>query len=242
MKGEESLTDWAPRGASLIRDFIQSRRKRQLTADADRARRALKLDTTSFDDVRVTDTPAEAWDERQRRLVERAVDAFRPRKDAISSILQSTNTDAPADAPPMAENSEPSMYIASAHFIPKNPSVIRSGQVWLPDPSQTRWEHRYLELRPPYLHIHALPSGDEVGVLNLIGSRIDHEPEVTKLLSRESDRHHRGRLNVFAVYATTKAWLFATRTHIEKLEWILAIDSSYFSSGGSGTPENGEYE
>ena len=99
----------------------------------------------------------------------------------------------------------------------------------MPDDSATRWTRRYIELRRPYLHVHSVPDGDEVLAVNLSNARMDHEPQIAKLLRRP---------NVFAVYATTNTFLFAARSEREKIEWILRFDQSYFSSAsGDGSGE-----
>ncbi|KAI6869785.1 hypothetical protein KC334_g19167, partial [Hortaea werneckii] len=72
---------------------------------------------------------------------------------------------------------------------------------------------------------------DEINTVNLTNSRIDAEPQVAKLLQRENVR-----LEVWAVYATNKAWLFACRNEKERGEWIWAVDRAYVSEGSSVGP------
>jgi kinesin family protein 1 len=53
-------------------------------------------------------------------------------------------------------------------------------------------------------------------------------------------------MEVWAVYATNKAWLFACRNDTERGEWIWAVDRSYVErsvGGGSGemSPEEEEW-
>jgi kinesin family protein 1 len=69
-----------------------------------------------------------------------------------------------------------------------------------------------------------VPDGDELNAVNLTNSRIDHQPQIAMLLRRP---------NVFAIYAPQNTYLFAARSEREKIEWILKLDQSYFSSGSS---------
>jgi len=102
------------------------------------------------------------------------------------------------------------------------------------------------------MHIHSVPDGEEVSVVSLRNSRIDHQPQIARLLRREGaspaglygggragDREDEGK--VFAVYGTDNTWLFKARSEREKVDWIFKIDQSYFSSG-SGTGNGSEDE
>lgn len=55
--------------------------------------------------------------------------------------------------------------------------------------------------------------------INLTNCRIDHEPQVAKLLKRDV---------LFAVYAPHNTYVFAPKTERERIEWILAIDKTHF--------------
>jgi kinesin family protein 1 len=43
---------------------------------------------------------------------------------------------------------------------------------------------------------------------------------------------------VWAVFARSNTYIFRARSEREKIEWILRIDQSYFSSSGSDTPDD----
>lgn len=85
-----------------------------------------------------------------------------------------------------------------------------------PDESNRRWIKRYVELRPPYLHIYAVPEGDEINTANLTHARIDARPSFERLLHRP---------HVWAVYAEQNTLLFSARTEVDKSEWIFRVDS-----------------
>jgi kinesin family member 1 len=119
--------------------------------------------------------------------------------------------------------------VAQVRFVPKNPTLIHRGFLMMPDISNTKWERRYVELRRPYLHVYSTPEGDEFHAINLSNSRIDHQPQLVKLLRRPSN-------NVFAIFAPHNTYLFAAREEKEKITWILKIDQGYFSSG-SNSPD-----
>lgn len=108
----------------------------------------------------------------------------------------------------------------------------------MPDDTYSHWVRRFVDLRVPYLHIHSVPEGDEVNAINLTKSHVDHQPDFARLLD-EGDVGGMGRVgmpgmrfkpNVFAIYSPENTFLFATRTEALKIEWILKIDQSYFST------------
>jgi len=45
---------------------------------------------------------------------------------------------------------------------------------------------------------------------------------------------------VFAVYASTKAWLFAARNEAEKGEWIWALDRAFYGNGEGSESRSSE--
>jgi kinesin family member 1 len=144
-------------------------------------------------------------------------------------------------------------FVASVSSIPKNPSSLKSGYLLMPSERQgsrtqsMQWIRRFVDLRPPYLHIHSVPDGDAINAINLVHARIDHEPDFKRLLgglqdesSNSSAAAHSGDgaqsaglTNVFAVYGEQNTFLFAARTETQKVDWILKIDQSYFSGSAA---------
>ena len=99
----------------------------------------------------------------------------------------------------------------------------------MPDKSNKYWIKLYFELRRPYLHVYSVPDGEQVMAINLSNCRIDHQPQVQRILKRA---------NVFAVYAPLNTYLFAARNEREMIEWIMKVDQFYFgTSSRSGTPD-----
>jgi kinesin family member 1 len=238
ISGEESLSGWAPRGISLIRDFIDLRRRQRRTAEIESARGVLSLGALSptLDAPTPEDTE---WSDEQRALAQKYLEIWQagtPNSELL--LLLRSNTSSPelkatrtsngttSHSPPPA----PKPLAAHVEHHPKNPTVLKAGWLLAPDASGTRWLRRYVELRRPYLHLYS-SDGDEIHALNLTNSRIDAEPEIGRLLLRE-----KVRMEVWAVYATNRAWLFAARNDRERGEWIWAVDRSYVVSGGS-SPE-----
>lgn len=144
-------------------------------------------------------------------------------------------------------------FVATVISIPKNPSSLKSGYLLMPSETQharsqsMQWIRRFVDLRPPYLHIRSVPDGDAINAINLVHARIDHEPDFRRLLGGfqyESDprsstghsggAHSAGLNNVFAVYGEQNTFLFAARTETQKVDWILKIDQSYFSGNAPG--------
>lgn len=90
-------------------------------------------------------------------------------------------------------------------------------------------------------------------MINLRNAHVDHDPDFARLLMGDAEGNNSGgggwgggggvRMeNVFAVYSTQNTFLFAARSEVQKLEWILKIDQSYFSASrgrGGGSPVPG---
>lgn len=77
------------------------------------------------------------------------------------------------------------------------------------------------------MHVYSFPEGEHMLAINLSQCRIDHQPQVAKLLRRA---------NIFAVYAPSNTYLFAARNQQEMIEWIMRIDQFYFG----GENRNGD--
>ncbi|KAB8356678.1 hypothetical protein FH972_024254 [Carpinus fangiana] len=243
VKGEENLTGWYPRGVSLVRDHVEHRRRLNRAADIETTKSVFgnaALNVTSEPSSGVM-TPE------QQDTAEKFVAVWRSTvKDPSTTILK--NVEPPKNGAPSTpsksrngsseESRRKPPISASVTFHPKNPVLLKSGHLLMPDPTQTKWIRRFVELRHPFLHIYSVPDGDEVNAINLSGSRVDHQPAIAEMLHRPGGGlSGRGSLNVFAVYARDHAWLFATTSEREKVEWVLKLDESYFGSR-SGTPAN----
>ncbi|EAQ85881.1 hypothetical protein CHGG_07134 [Chaetomium globosum CBS 148.51] len=164
----------------------------------------------------------------QTHLLTRCVNLWQRYPDPSLQILSPRNTDPPEDgvAPPSGGSgdttaSSPSASapapapppqptsIATVVRVPKNPAVLKGGYLLVPNADATRWVKRFVELRRPYLHVHSVAAGEEVGIAG-----------------------------VFAVYGTDNTWLFAARSERDKMDWIVKIDQSFAmgSAAPSGNP------
>jgi kinesin family protein 1 len=258
VKGEELLESWSPRKVSLIRDFIATRKRRQRAAEIDAARGALSAEslaaTPSKGSGRSTPLRNQELSERQSRLLHKYLNLWSNLKDPTEVILVKSNTEQPANPTASNQRKEPvaddqsvsselpaskPRYLATVQAIAKNPSILKSGYLLMPDDTSSRWVKCFVELRRPYLHVFSV-DGDEVNVINLRHARIDHQPDFARLLDGsgaggENGLQTKGRPNIFAIYGPENTFLFAARSEAQKVEWILKIDQSYFSSnGGSG--------
>ena len=228
IKGEETLVNWKPRGVGLVRDFSESQKRRLRVAEIDAAK--------VFLGRQLQENPA-------RSLGEQKSPSFH-REDLLkkylgiwtrnlSSCLSSASSQLASEpeTPNLAAPPLPRIH-SIIHHVPKNPSVLKSSYILAPttSPSQPlRWQRHFAELRPPYLYIYAVPSGDEVFVINLRTARVDTDPPLRKLL--HSDRVGG---NCWAVYGAMNTWLFAARSEIQKAEWVLAIDGCFTGGNGIG--------
>ncbi|OWP01733.1 hypothetical protein B2J93_2325 [Marssonina coronariae] len=263
VKGEEGLTSWTPRGVSLIRDYIAAKRRKQRHAEMEAAQPLLSRITlpdraaaaTNGDSPPVAEEPGESEaPEHERALLEKYVQLWRLCHDPISSILTPTNVEPPCSGAPSthastsATSSPTPNLVASITQVSKKPTILKGGYLLTPSSDSSRWVRRFVELRRPYMHIHSVPDGEEVCVVSLRNSRVDHQPQIARLLRRDGG-NGRGRGahadeidRVFAVYGTDNTWLFKARSEREKVEWIFKIDQSYFGGGGSGSSGRSEDE
>jgi kinesin family protein 1 len=267
VKGEESLTNWAPRGVSLIRDHIAAKRRKQRLAEIEAAQPLLnRITFPAPSDATATNgvsSPAEESSEpsisdHDRFLLEKYLKLWTLCPDPISSILTPSNVEPPSNGVPTTTPAPPTSpnLLATLSLIPKNPNILKGGYLLTPSADSTRWVRRFVELRRPYLYIHSVPDGEEISIVSLRNSRVDHQPEIARLLRREGESGNvngwgngaRGRAGeradeerVFAVYGTDNTWLFKARSEREKVEWIWKVDQSYFGSGsvsGNGSGED----
>jgi kinesin family protein 1 len=265
VKGEEALSGWTPRGVSLVQDFIQARKQKRKVCEVETAKsvlgmRVLALPTTNGASY-TENTEDAALSDEQSTLLRRVLTLWTTKQGIEEALLSSSNTSPPRKGAAFANGGSTSTtngtttngtsphtsprrrrikptLIPSVRFIPKNPSLMKGGYLLTPDPSQTRWIRRYVELRRPYLHVYSVPEGDELNAINLTHARIDHDPQLAMLLQRDNVGA------VWAVFGTQNSWIFKARSERDKVEWILKVDESYFSSpsgSGSGDEDGGVY-
>ncbi|EWC45992.1 hypothetical protein DRE_04785 [Drechslerella stenobrocha 248] len=173
-------------------------------------------------------------DARKQALLMRILKMWPRGGDPLDRILSKQNYEPPQDGARVAAR-EPTVgpeslkLVADSIHVPKNPKLQRSGYVFRPNEGTKKWEKQFLELRKPYLHIHNGSTGEELMAVNLTDCTVDYEPSngLAELMARE---------NVFAIYAPQSSYRFATRTEKEKMDWVMAIDSSYFTAAGNQEP------
>jgi kinesin family protein 1 len=233
VKGEEYLSDWTPRGVSLVRDFISTEKRRRRIAEIELARTVLSTKALSLPASAPSTTPL---DDRQKALLARVIKLWKSHKAPAEVILNQRNLEPPSNGAAFAPRSPspapvptPSLT-ASVRFISKNPNLLKASYLLTPDPSNSRWARRYVEFRKPYLHIYSV-DGDELNAINLTHARINHSPEIARLLSGSTTPAQRE--TIWAVFARSNTYIFRARSEREKIEWILKIDQSYFSAEGS---------
>jgi kinesin family protein 1 len=221
IKGEESLSNWRPRGVGLIQEFARSQQRRRRTSEVEATRVFLRCHKIPSlfkppDSDHLTD--------HQLALIRKCLDLWTTSPQAS---IPHNRPSTPSSLPSTPSHPSPSRLHPTVIPVPKNQTVVKSSYILSPSLTSLRWQRHFAELRPPYLHIYAVPSGDETAILNLRNARIDPDPPVQQLLQSE-----RVAKNVFAIYAPTRSWLFAARNEMQKGEWILAIDEGFAGDGG----------
>ncbi|KAK4148074.1 uncharacterized protein C8A04DRAFT_23867 [Dichotomopilus funicola] len=139
--------------------------------------------------------------DRQTLLLEKCLKLWLRYPDPTLRLLSPANTDPPEDgvvssAPsPSAfsrdQHAQEEEYqqpqqptsIATVVRVPKNPALLKGGLLLVPNADATRWVKRFVELRRPYLHVHTVGDGEEVGVVSLRNARVDSQPGILGLLN-----------------------------------------------------------
>ena len=227
VKGEEDLTNWKPRGVGLVRDFIRSQQMRKRIAEVEATKVFLRRHRSPLpsppDSTELT--PA------QKSIVQRCLDLWTLISNQRPSLILSSADTSKSSAPTQAQTQpkiDPPPLTATIHRHPKNPVLLKSSLLLTPNPTSHSWTRHFAELRPPYLHLYAVPSGNETAIVNLRNARIDVDPPVQRLLNEEEGtRRGQGRKNVWAVYTRGESWLFAARSEEEKGRWVLAVDEGF---------------
>ena len=135
------------------------------------------------------------YDDSETRVLKRSLKLWAKYPDPLTRLLSVENTSPPADgfvstsfAIEEEEEEEERRLVATVVRVPKNPKVLKGGYLLVPSNDATRWIKRFVELRRPYLHIHSVTDGDEVGIVSLRNARVDSEPGILGLLeSRHPD-------------------------------------------------------
>ncbi|KAF1942599.1 kinesin heavy chain [Clathrospora elynae] len=247
IKGEEQLAGWTPRGVSLVRDFIIIEKRRRRIAEIETARSVLSAKALSIPTSTSPSPVSTELDDAQKALLGRVIELWKTKKGPAEIILNPTNLEPPRNGAAFAPRSAspspsptPSLT-ATVRFVSKNPNLMKASYLLTPDPTNTRWIRRYVELRKPYIHIYSTPDGDEINAINISTARVDHSPQIARLLGGGQGQQGNGyggngatqKNTVFAVFARSNTYIFRARSENEKIEWILRLDQSYFSSEGS---------
>jgi kinesin family protein 1 len=224
-------------------------KQQRRTAEIESARGILSMGALS-PPVRATEVNDEPLGDKQTALLQKYVDLWQTSPSAGEIMLLQADVESPRRSARTSNGSDiaktdgededkltPLAAVVERHL--KSPTILKAGWLLCPDPAGKHWVRTYVELRRPYLHLFS-KEGDEVNAINLTNSRIDADPQIAQLLQRPNLR-----MEVWAVYATNKAWLFACRNDTERGEWIWAVDRSYVerSIEGTGThsPDDDEW-
>ncbi|KAF6236615.1 hypothetical protein HO173_005396 [Letharia columbiana] len=227
VKGEEDLTNWKPRGVGLLHDYIRSRKSRRQIAEVEATKVFLRRHRSPIPSSPTSTELSPA----QKSLLEKCLDLWTLTSKKPPSLTLSPADPSGSSAPGQAQSQprhDPPALTATIHHHPKNPLLLKSSFLLTPNPTSHAWTRHFAELRPPYLHLYAVPSGNETATINLRNARIDVDPPVQRLLNEEEGtRGGQGRKNVWAVYAKGGSWLFAARSEEEKGRWVLAVDEGF---------------
>jgi kinesin family member 1 len=235
VKGEENLTNWMPRGVSLVHEFINAKKRKRRLAELEAAKAFLSPEKLTVPKgLGIRNDDSKEFTEHDKELVTKYLNFWSTPKHPVEALLRNSNTTPPANGAPEPASEIPRLT-ATVTVIPKNATILKGGYLLTPSSDSSRWIRRFIELRRPYLHIHSVPDGEEVNIVSLRNSRIDHQPEIAKLLKRDGKFKQE---NVFAIYGTDNTWLFTARNERDKVEWIFKIDQAYFGSASGSASED----
>lgn len=237
VKGEENLTGWTPRGVSLVHDFINSRRRRERSAEIEAAKAFYSAEELKVE--KKADEEEEAPPNEE--LIRKVLNLWTISTGPIENLLRNANIEPPTDGPAEPGPDNAVRLTASVALIQRSAQLLKGGYLLVPSLDSSKWVRRFVELRRPYLHIHSIPEGEEIGIVNLRNSRVDHQPQIAKLLRQDGKGRDR-KETVFAIYGTDNTWLFAARSEREKVDWIFKIDQAYFGSGNGSADEDVDAE
>ena len=281
INGEEHLGNWQPRGISLVKDYLIARRKRRQLQDIESAKATLGLRKLTVNKSgRPRTTSPTTPDHREEALLQKFVTLWQKPSPKMKNPI--FDDDHQNDTSPSRQLSHlpplTTRHQATVLHVPKNPTSLKSGSLLMPSESSDsspsaahspimQWKRRFVDLRPPYLHIHSISDGESVNAINLTHARIDHDPDFKRLLGgsgssvssgaegeprwgggghKRSGSEIGGLGHVFAVYGEQNTFLFAARSESQKVEWILRMDQSYFigevGDGDVGDGGGGEGE
>lgn len=202
IKGEELLGNWKPRGISLVKDYLNARRKKRQLQDIETAKAALGLKRLSVSKTRARAASPSNMDAREEALVRKFLVIWKKPSIEMSNPIFKSNDDSASPRVDDRSNDTPELspgptrktrYLATVTSVPKNVTSLKSGYLLMPSeshdsgPSQSmQWKRRFVDLRPPYLYIHSVPDGEGINAINLTHARIDHDPDFKRLLGSGS--------------------------------------------------------
>ncbi|KAF8455639.1 hypothetical protein BGX38DRAFT_1249062 [Terfezia claveryi] len=232
VKGEEYLGGWTPRGVSLVRDYLTTRKRKIRIAEVENAKGFLSSrpiinrqsvngnrvestqetcqhgssleapspeGSTTNDGVPAEDAPggaaegsalegphSEVPESYEQQILKKCLSLWSSWKDPSEAILVQQNYEPPQNGACFAEqtDAEPPHLIADVRHVPRSDTILKAGYLLIPDESNKYWQKRYFELRRPYMHVYSVPEGEQVMAINLSNCRIDHQPQVQKILRR----------------------------------------------------------
>ena len=121
------------------------------------------------------------YSDTEKLLLAKCVKLWQKYPDPLRRILSPENTAPPADGL-TSQPAPPPSLITTVIGVPRNPKMLKSGYLLVPNSDSTRWVKRFVELRRPYLHIHSATDGEEVAIVSLRNSRVDSQPGILALL------------------------------------------------------------
>ncbi|KAH8841985.1 hypothetical protein MCOR27_004830 [Pyricularia oryzae] len=121
------------------------------------------------------------YDERESALLTKCYELLKPHPDPLQAILSPLNTSPPANGVTEAPEEAPRL-VTTIVKATRNPKLMKGGYLLVPSSDSTRWIKRFVELRRPYLHIHSVSDGEEVGIVSLRNSRVDSSPGILGLM------------------------------------------------------------
>ncbi|GAA5927744.1 uncharacterized protein JCM15063_005982 [Sporobolomyces koalae] len=218
VRGEEALAGWKPRGLSLVRDHVTSRKSRTTFADVAATEAILEVLEGSLPSPK-----AEPESDRLHAMISLwqkrfgSPDEISLERDSSSSAL--LDLASPTASPRIGGPPASPKLSGSTTLVPRIETAAKRGPLaLLRDPTSNEWRKYWFVLRRPYLHLYTSSKEvEEVSIVNVATVRVEQSPEIEQMLDRKY---------AFAIFTHQNSYFFSAPSLRDMLDWMKAIDPS----------------
>ncbi|KAJ7638375.1 kinesin-like protein [Roridomyces roridus] len=217
VRGEESLTNWKPRGLSVVQDYSRLVLTERRAADVQAIRVVL-----GSSPPRPVNAETLAW--KADDLLKRSLELWQKKFGHRGEIILSQDPSEPDEVKPPKRKGgvipeEQLKLISETKLIPKSDasgSTKKGHLMILTDAGQNVWEKRWFVLKRPYLHVYAHSNElEEIGIVSLDGVNVESDPHKEALL---------GKPFSFTLFTSSNSHALAAPSLKELQSWTTKLD------------------